>query len=114
MSAPRAAGQLDIKTDRLYTSPMKLLNVRLGPEDARIAAELRKHGVELSSVVREAIRAAYSARPRRGGRRRASDIMADIYAQIPDPPRLAPARYDLRDRRSVRRAIADRLRRRRS
>ena len=92
---------------------MKLLNVRLGPEDARIAAELRKHGVELSGVVRAAIRAAYSARARMGGRRRARDIMAAIYAQTPDPPRLAPARYDLRDRHSVRRAIAGRLRRRR-
>jgi hypothetical protein len=92
---------------------MKLLNVRLGPEDARIAAELRKHGVELSSIVREAIRAAYATRARTGGRRRASDIMADIYAQIPDPPGLAPARYDLRNRKSVRRAIVRRLRRHR-
>ena len=93
---------------------MKLLNVRLGPEDARLAAELRKHGVELSSVVREAIRTAYSARARKGkGRRRASEIMAEIYAQIPDPPGLALPRYDLRDRRRVRRAITARLRRRR-
>ena len=94
---------------------MKLLNVRLGPEDSRIAAELRKHGVELSGVVRDALRAAYSARARKGRRRRrASEIMAEIYAQIPDPPGLAPPRYDPRDRRSVRRAITARLRRRRT
>ena len=93
---------------------MKLLNVRLGPEDARLAAELRKHGVELSGVVREAIRAAYSARVRTGeGRRRASEIMAEIYAQIPDPPGLSLPRHDLRDRRRVRRAITARLKRRR-
>jgi len=93
---------------------VKLLNVRLGPEDSRIAAELRKHGVELSGVVREAIRAAYAGLARKGRRRRrASEIMAAIYAQIPDPPGLAPPRYDLRDRRSVRRTITARLRQRR-
>jgi hypothetical protein len=31
--------------------------------------------------------------------------MAKIYAQCPDPPGLAWRRFDLRDRRSVRRAI---------
>lgn len=99
-----------MKTLSSLTVPVKLLHVRLGPEDSRIAAELRKHGVELSSVVREAIRAAYSARARKGRRRRrASEIMADIYAQIPDPPGFAPPPYDLRDRRSVRRAITARL-----
>ena len=93
---------------------MKLLTVRLAPEDARIAAELRKHGVELSSVVREAIRTAYSARAGKGRRRRrASEIMSEIYAEIPDPPRVARPRYDLRDRRRVQRAITARVRQRR-
>ena len=79
-----------------------------------MAAELRKHGVELSSVVREALRGAYSARAGKGRRRqRASEIMAEIYAEIPDPPRVARPRYDLRDRRRVRRAITARLRQRR-
>ena len=94
---------------------MKVLNVRLAPEDARIAAELRKHGVELSSVVREALRGAYAARAGKGrGRRRASEIMAAIYAEISDPPRVAGPRHDLRDRRRVRRAITARLRQRRA
>jgi hypothetical protein len=92
---------------------MSLLNVRLGPEDSRIAAELRKDGIQLSRVVRDALRAAHAARGRSGRRRRrASDIMAEIYAQCPDPPRLARRRVDLRDRRSVRRAILARAKRR--
>ena len=44
---------------------MKLVNVRLSDEDAAKAAELRRHGVELSEVVREALRARHLAlRPR--------------------------------------------------
>ncbi len=94
---------------------MRLLNVRLGPEDSRIAAELRKQGVQLSRVVREALRAAYTVRSAgRSRRRRASDIMADIYAHFPDPPGLARRRFDLRDRQSARRAIAAQAKRRRS
>lgn len=92
---------------------MRLLNVRLGPEDSRIAAELRKDGIQLSRVVRDALRAAHSARGGSGRRRRrASDIMAEIYAQCPDPPGLGRRRVDLRDRRSVRRAILARAKRR--
>ena len=93
---------------------MKLLNVRLGPEDSRIAAELRKGGVRLSRVVREALRTAYAGRSTGGGRRRRpSDVMAEIYAQLPDPPGLPRRRVDLHDRRSVRRAVVARARRRR-
>lgn len=92
---------------------MKLLNVRLGPEDARMAARLREQGVPLSQVVREAIRLAYrhSAEARRF-RRRASAIMADIYRECPDPPGLAPPRRGRLDSKVVRRVIRERLRRR--
>jgi lambda repressor-like predicted transcriptional regulator len=94
---------------------MRLLNVRLGPEDSRIAAELRKEGIQLSRVVREALRAAHTLRRASRSRRgRASAIMAEIYAQFPDPPGLPRRRFDLRDRRSVRRAIAAQAKRRRS
>jgi len=92
---------------------MRLLNVRLGPEDSRMASELRRDGIQLSRVVRDALRAAYTARRTSGPRRRrASDIMAEIYAQYPDPPRLRRRHVDLRDRRSVRRAILARAKRR--
>jgi len=94
---------------------MRLLNVRLGPEDSRIVAELRKEGIQLSRVVRDALRAAHTVRrANRRRRRRASNVMAEIYAQCPDPPGLARRHFDLRDRRSVRRAIAAQAKRRRS
>jgi hypothetical protein len=73
---------------------MKLLNVRLGPEDARKAARLR-----------EAARAA---------RRSASEIMADIYREYPDRPNRPRGERDLSDRVKVRRLIRQRLRPRRS
>ena len=92
---------------------MRLLNVRLSPEDSRIAAELRKEGIRLSHVVREALRAAHAARGAGGRRRRrASDVMAEIYAQLPDPPGPALRSVDHRDRRSARRAIVARVKRR--
>ena len=89
---------------------MPLLNVRLTPEDARRAAALRKSGVPISRLVREAIRVEYD---RRLPRRRASDVMAEIYADHPDPPGLRPRQYDVTDRAAARRAIVKRLRRRR-
>lgn len=93
---------------------MKLLNVRLSPEDARRAAALRKDGVAVSRVVREAIRFAYERRAGgRGGGRRASAIMAEIYREHPDPPGRSRAVPDPQDRRAVRRAIRKRLARRR-
>lgn len=46
---------------------------------------------------------------KRSKRPRASDVMARIYAEHPDPPGVPRRRRDLRDRRAVRRAIAKRL-----
>ena len=89
---------------------MPLLNVRLTPEDARRAAALRKSGVPISRLVREAIRAEYDQRL---PRRRASEVMAEIYLAHPDPPGLPPRTYDVTDRADARRAIAKRLRGRR-
>lgn len=91
---------------------MPLINVRVTPEDARRAAALRESGVPISRLVREAIRAEYERRrpgQRRG--RRASRVMAEIYAALPDPPDLPPRRYDAADRVAVRNAISGRLRR---
>jgi len=91
---------------------VKLLNVRLGPDDARMAAALRSDGVRLSDVVRDAIRDTYERRLRgRRQRRRPSAILAEIYAAYPDPPG-SPARdYDVHDRRATRDAIRRKLRR---
>jgi post-segregation antitoxin (ccd killing protein) len=92
---------------------MKLLNVRLGPDDARMAARLREAGIPISHVVREAIRAAHERHAAaRASRRPASEIMADIYREYPDPPSPRRSKRQLRDRASVRRLIRRRLRRR--
>jgi post-segregation antitoxin (ccd killing protein) len=94
---------------------MKLLNVRLDEDDARRAGELRKAGVQISRLVRDAIRAEHDERiGKRRKRKGARDIIARIYAEHPDPPGLPRRRFDLRDRRAVRRAIGPRLGRRRS
>ena len=94
---------------------VKLLNVRLAPEDARMAAHLKQEGVQLSTVVRDAIRVAYDQRVRLRVRpRRLSALMEEIYLAAPDRSGGRRPTYDLRDRGSVRRVIVARLRRRRS
>jgi post-segregation antitoxin (ccd killing protein) len=111
----RGPARLDVKTACLYDEVVKLLNVRLSPDDARRAAALRKDGVAVSRIVREAIRAAYERRTSERGRaRRARAIMAEIYRDHPDPPGQRRTARDLRDRRAVRRAIRMRLAHRRS
>ena len=96
-------------------SPVKLLNVRLGEDDARKVARLRQAGVQISRIVREAIRAEHDRRiGRRGMSRRPAEIMAEIYAAYPDPPGLPARQVDLRDRRAVRRAVLARMRRKRA
>ena len=94
---------------------MKLLNVRLSPQDARMAAQLREAGIPISRVVREAIRSAHERQAgMRASRRRAIEIMKRIYREHPDPPSLPGGTWDLRARASIRRVIRQRLRRRRS
>lgn len=90
---------------------MKLLNVRLDADDTRLVSQLRQAGVEISRVVREAIRAEHGRRVGRGGQPRPAEVMAAIYAAHPDPPGLPRRRYDMRDRRAARRAIVTKLRR---
>ena len=107
--------RLDVKTNRLYDRRMKLLNVRLGPDDARMAARLREAGIPISRVVRAAIRAAHERHAAaRVSRRPASEIMADIYREYPDPPNPPRGERDPRDRARVRRLIRRRLRHRSS
>jgi hypothetical protein len=88
---------------------MALLNVRLDAEDARKVAELRRAGVQISTLVRQAIRAEHEQRVgKRAGGRTAAALVARIYADLPDTPDVVPRGFDLRDRRRVRAAIAGR------
>jgi hypothetical protein len=90
---------------------MTLLNVRLDAEDARRASALKRAGVQLSRIVREAIRAEHDRRlgSERTGRA-ARDIMAQIYADCPDPPDLPARSYEVSDRKAAKRAIVRKLR----
>lgn len=93
---------------------MALLNVRLDTEDARRVSELRRAGVQISSLLRKAIRAEHEERVgRRAGGRAAAALLARIYADLPDTRDVRPRGYDLRDRRAVRAAVEKRARARR-
>jgi hypothetical protein len=94
---------------------MKRLNVRLSEEDAKIAAHLRRDGVEISTLVRRALRAEFTRRTKgRIDRRPASEIIAEIHARHPTPPDEPKRDYDVHDRRQAREAILRNLKRGRS
>jgi hypothetical protein len=79
---------------------MKLLSVRLSDEDAKIAVQLRREGVRISSLVRGALRSEYARRnSRTKDRRPAAQILADIYARHPAPPDAPTRDQKLNDRR---------------
>jgi hypothetical protein len=64
----------------------KLINVRLAAEDASKAEALRAQGIEISNVVREAIRAEYARRV--GQRRTVKNVrrtLQEIYQRHPVP-----------------------------
>jgi hypothetical protein len=89
---------------------VKLLNVRLGPEETAMAAELREEGVEMSSLVRDAIRNEYGRRRRRLRPQDVDALLAEIYARHPDPPGPTKPRPDIHDRRAFREAFRRRVR----
>jgi hypothetical protein len=88
---------------------MKLVNVRLEPDDARKAEALQAAGVPVSSVVRRAIRSEYARRlPGARNGRRPSEVLAGILARHPDTGRSHGV--DTTDRHAVQRFIRRRLR----
>jgi hypothetical protein len=106
---------LTYRRNVIDSEAMALLNVRLDAEDARRVAELRRAGVQISGLVRQAIRAEHEKRvgKRTGGRAAAEAVLARINADLPDTPDVKPRGFDLRDRRAVRTAVAKRARTRR-
>jgi hypothetical protein len=89
---------------------VRLLNVRLGPEDAAMVAELREEGVEMSSLIRDAIRTEYGRRRRKLRPEDVDALLGEIYARYPEPEGAAPPTVDILDRRAVREYIARRVR----
>jgi hypothetical protein len=89
---------------------VKLVNVRLSSEDASMVAELRRDGVEISQLVRDAIRTEHGRRRRRLRPQDVDALLAAIYARHPEPAAASPRALDVRDRRAFRQAVARRLR----
>lgn len=90
---------------------MKMLTVRLNDQDAQKIAVLRHRGVEISSLVRQAI--ARQFKGRNGLIRKPSDVervLKDIYERYPDGRGEKQPKLDLRNRQAVARAIRKRLR----
>ena len=91
---------------------MALLNVRLGPEDQRLADELRGEGVPIARIVRDAIRSEHARRVgKRGTKRTAAKLVAEIFERHPDPPGAPHHGIDTTDRRAVQRYVARQLKR---
>lgn len=85
-----------------------LVNVRLDADRLRKARALRKRGIALSDVVREAIDVRYGqlqSTPRND----VKAIVRRIFDEHPDPVGLPERGYDVHDRRSARRAIVQTL-----
>jgi hypothetical protein len=89
----------------------RLVNVRLDEERTRKARALRASGIAVSDLLRDAIDRRYEQVVRSPKGLDVSAIMGRIFEQHPDPPNLAPRRYDVHDRAAARRAILRRLRR---
>jgi hypothetical protein len=85
------------------------LNVRLTEEEARMAARLRAEGVQISGLVRKAIRSEYERRIERRGEDSPVSVVQGILADLPDPPDLAPRTFATNDRHAVRRHIEKQL-----
>lgn len=84
----------------------RLVNVRLDGERLSKVRTLRRRGVVLSDLVREAIDRQFEALNEHANQRDVRAIVERILEQYPDPPDLPVRPYDLRDRKQAREAIA--------
>jgi Arc/MetJ-type ribon-helix-helix transcriptional regulator len=91
---------------------MRLLNVRLSDEDARLAKELRDRGISVSDVVRAAIRAE-ATRARAPETLDVAQLLREMQQRHPTPPDATRVVAISRDRRAVQSAVRAKLRGRR-
>lgn len=93
----------------------RLINVRLAPQDAARADALMARGVEISQIVRDAIRREYDRqRVMPKTTKDVRKILAKIYAQHPAPADPPPHFEKSSDRKAAREYIKAKLRRKRS
>jgi hypothetical protein len=90
----------------------RLVNVRLDADRLRKAQTLRKRGVALSDVVREAIDARYGEL-QSAPRHDAQAVIRRIFEEHPDPADLPSRDYDVHDRAAARRGIVRKMTRKR-
>jgi Arc/MetJ-type ribon-helix-helix transcriptional regulator len=91
---------------------MASMSIRLSADDLAKIRDLRKQGVNVSELVRDAVRAEHRRRtPRRYTKREMEAIFAEIYAKYPDPPDKVKLDFDPHDRHARREAIARKIRR---
>ncbi len=83
----------------------RLVNVRLDADRLRKARALRKRGVALSDVVREAIDERYGQEQSSSQSDAKAMMIRRLFEQHPDPPDLPARDYDVHDRAAARRAI---------
>jgi hypothetical protein len=93
---------------------MKLFNVRLSEEDAARVAELRREGVELSTLVREALRARHLELRSRLGQSDVREVLASICSAYPLAEEAERLEVDTTNRRTTRELIRRKLTRKRS
>jgi hypothetical protein len=89
----------------------RLVNVRLDAARLRKARALRKRGIALSDVVREAIDARYGqlqSTPRSD----VAVVVRRIFDEHPDPSDLPERDYDVHDRHAARHAVVRTMARR--
>ena len=87
----------------------RLLNVRLTPEDERLAKRLRARGLSISDIVRRALREA--AADEDNVRVDPTELEAEMFRLYPTPPSGPSARPNTLDRHAVRQHIRAKLRR---
>lgn len=85
-----------------------VLNVRLGPEEDRLVKGLRRARVNVSALVRRAIREAARTTPTHSPRA----IVEEIILALPVPDGVRPHRPPLDDRKALKAYLRKRIRRR--
>ena len=93
---------------------MRLVNVRLNDADLQRVQALRDQGVELSQLVRNAIRTAYESHQQPLAPRDVRRMIEKIHADIPTPPSRPRRNFDLHDRTAFANAFASHVRGRNS
>ena len=89
----------------------KLINVRLEADDVAKVRALKESGVELSAIVRHAVRSEYSRRLASRSRADVAQTLREIYATHPAEP-IARRTFDVHDRHAFAAAMRRHLKRR--